>query len=217
MYFASVRISCCLITRNHPPQLLGASFTLLRARLVRSTAVPRIQRSSSAVATNSSIFVLFFTTIIALLPPGAFWLPHSPSGQTASQYNLASPRHLPVRLFTPPPRPRLPCLQYSKRLFYFALNTGLGAPVGSAVAGSADFISRALRVRKALGGGMRQSGVVAAAALEGLRKQLPRIGEDHVNAKRLAQVHVICNVRRSNRLRYFDIWVVVVVVVVNGF
>eukprot|EP00903_Cladosiphon_okamuranus_P009504 g9056.t1 len=64
---------------------------------------------------------------------------------------------------------------------------GLGAPVGSAVAGSADFISRALRVRKALGGGMRQSGVVAAAALEGLRKQLPRIGEDHANAKRLAQ------------------------------
>ncbi|CAM9304156.1 unnamed protein product [Scytosiphon promiscuus] len=64
---------------------------------------------------------------------------------------------------------------------------GLGAPVGSAVAGSADFINRALRVRKALGGGMRQSGVVAAAALEGLRKQLPRIGDDHTNARRLAQ------------------------------
>lgn len=56
------------------------------------------------------------------------------------------------------------------------------------MAGSADFVNRAMRVRKALGGGMRQSGVVAAAALEGLRKQLPRIGEDHANAKRLAQV-----------------------------
>lgn len=56
------------------------------------------------------------------------------------------------------------------------------------MAGSADFINRALRVRKALGGGMRQSGVIAAAALEGLRKQLPRIGEDHTNARRLAQV-----------------------------
>ncbi|CAM9460897.1 unnamed protein product [Ectocarpus sp. 12 AP-2014] len=64
---------------------------------------------------------------------------------------------------------------------------GLGAPVGSAVAGSEDFINRALRVRKALGGGMRQSGVVAAAALEGLRKHLPRIGDDHANARRLAQ------------------------------
>ncbi|CAM9284477.1 unnamed protein product [Ascophyllum nodosum] len=64
---------------------------------------------------------------------------------------------------------------------------GLGAPVGSAVAGTADFVSRAMRVRKALGGGMRQSGVIAAAALEGLRKQLPRIGEDHANARRLAQ------------------------------
>ena len=68
--------------------------------------------------------------------------------------------------------------------------SGLGAPVGSAVAGTADFVSRAMRVRKALGGGMRQSGVIAAAALEGLRKQLPRIGEDHANARRLAQVHV---------------------------
>ncbi|CAM9808283.1 unnamed protein product, partial [Sphacelaria rigidula] len=64
---------------------------------------------------------------------------------------------------------------------------GLGAPVGSAVVGSADFISRAHRVRKALGGGMRQSGVVAAAAMEGLRKQLPRLSDDHANARRLAQ------------------------------
>ncbi|CAN0027210.1 unnamed protein product, partial [Discosporangium mesarthrocarpum] len=64
---------------------------------------------------------------------------------------------------------------------------GLGAPVGSAVVGTADFVSRAHRVRKALGGGMRQGGILAAAALEGLRKQLPRLGEDHANAKRLAQ------------------------------
>lgn len=71
---------------------------------------------------------------------------------------------------------------------YTSFGPGLGAPVGSAVVGSADFVNRAMRVRKALGGGMRQSGVVAAAALEGLRKQLPRIGEDHANAKRLAQV-----------------------------
>lgn len=71
--------------------------------------------------------------------------------------------------------------------------------MGSAVAGSEDFIHRALRVRKALGGGMRQSGVVAAAALEGLRKQLPRIGEDHANAKRLAQVCVNVNVTIDTR------------------
>lgn len=79
-----------------------------------------------------------------------------------------------------------------------SLTSGLGAPVGSAVAGTEDFISRALRVRKALGGGMRQSGVVAAAALEGLRKQLPRIGEDHANAKRLAQV-CACTVKFRTR------------------
>lgn len=64
---------------------------------------------------------------------------------------------------------------------------GLAAPAGSAVCGSTDFIARARRVRKALGGGMRQSGILAAAASEGLRKMLPRIGEDHATAKRLAE------------------------------
>ena len=92
-----------------------------------------------------------------------------------------------MKIIFPPPPP-LGCLYV---IFSRSLRaSGLGAPVGSAVVGSADFISRAMRVRKALGGGMRQSGVVAAAALEGLRKQLPRIGEDHTNAGRLAQVGV---------------------------
>lgn len=50
---------------------------------------------------------------------------------------------------------------------------------------------------------MRQSGVVAAAALEGLRKQLPRIRDDHVNAKRLAQARMVCRVKvRSARVAF---------------
>jgi threonine aldolase len=63
---------------------------------------------------------------------------------------------------------------------------GLGAPVGSALCGSADLIARARRVRKMLGGGMRQAGVLAAAALHALDHHVTRLADDHANAKRLA-------------------------------
>jgi threonine aldolase len=62
---------------------------------------------------------------------------------------------------------------------------GLGAPVGSAVAGSAEFVEQARRVRKMLGGGVRQGGVLAAAALVGLDR-MERLAEDHARAKTLA-------------------------------
>lgn len=64
---------------------------------------------------------------------------------------------------------------------------GLRAPVGSAVAGSKDFIAEARRVRKLFGGGMRQAGVIAAAALVGLEDERARLPEDHARAKRLAE------------------------------
>ena len=62
---------------------------------------------------------------------------------------------------------------------------GLGAPVGSAIAGSAAFVAEARRARKLFGGGMRQAGVVAAAALVALDSR-SRLGEDHALARRLA-------------------------------
>ena len=64
---------------------------------------------------------------------------------------------------------------------------GLGAPVGSALCGPRELISRAHRVRKMLGGGMRQAGVLAAAVLHALDHHLDRLAEDHANARRLAQ------------------------------
>eukprot|EP00899_Mesostigma_viride_P025858 jgi/Mesvir1/6457/Mv19536-RA.1 len=67
------------------------------------------------------------------------------------------------------------------------LSKGLGAPVGSVVVGSADFIAKARRMRKVLGGGMRQLGVVAAAALEAFRCQKDKLHEDHANAKLIAE------------------------------
>jgi threonine aldolase len=69
----------------------------------------------------------------------------------------------------------------------FCLSKGLGAPVGSLVAGPSDFIEEALKVRKRLGGGMRQAGVLAAAGIVALRDQVDRLAEDHANARLLAE------------------------------
>jgi len=63
---------------------------------------------------------------------------------------------------------------------------GLRAPVGSAVSGSKDFIAEARRVRKLFGGGMRQAGVIAAAALVALEEERSRLPEDHARATKLA-------------------------------
>jgi threonine aldolase len=64
---------------------------------------------------------------------------------------------------------------------------GLGAPVGSVVAGPAPFIARAHRFRKMFGGGMRQAGILAAAGLYALDHNIARLAEDHANARRLAE------------------------------
>ncbi len=64
---------------------------------------------------------------------------------------------------------------------------GLGAPVGSALVGPRDFIARARRIRKLLGGGMRQAGVLAAAARYALQHHVDRLAEDHRNAQVIAE------------------------------
>lgn len=64
---------------------------------------------------------------------------------------------------------------------------GLGAPVGSALAGPAAFVAKARRVRKLFGGGMRQAGVLASAALYALDNHIERLAEDHRNAQVIAQ------------------------------
>lgn len=69
----------------------------------------------------------------------------------------------------------------------FCLSKGLGAPVGSILCGSTDFIAKARRWRKMLGGGMRQAGVFAAAGIVALETMISRLAEDHANAHRLAR------------------------------
>lgn len=69
----------------------------------------------------------------------------------------------------------------------FCLSKALCAPVGSVLCGSQDFIQRAHRIRKQLGGGMRQAGILAAAGIVALETMIDRLAEDHARAKRLAQ------------------------------
>jgi threonine aldolase len=67
------------------------------------------------------------------------------------------------------------------------LSKGLGAPAGSVLLGSADFIKKAIRARKILGGAMRQAGVLAAAGLYALEHNVERLAVDHANAELLAR------------------------------
>ena len=67
------------------------------------------------------------------------------------------------------------------------MSKGLGAPVGSLIVGSKTFIEKALRCRKALGGGMRQAGILAAAGLIALEKGPARMVQDHKFTKRIAE------------------------------
>ncbi len=66
------------------------------------------------------------------------------------------------------------------------LSKGLGAPIGSVLCGSAELIGKARRLRKMVGGGMRQAGMLAAAGLYALEHQVQRLADDHANAERLA-------------------------------
>jgi threonine aldolase len=69
----------------------------------------------------------------------------------------------------------------------FCLSKGLSSPIGSLICGTSQFIAEARRNRKVLGGGMRQSGIIAAAGITALEEMVDRLAEDHENARRLAE------------------------------
>ncbi len=69
----------------------------------------------------------------------------------------------------------------------FCLSKGLGAPIGSMLVGTKEFISRARKGRKIMGGAMRQAGIIAAAGIMAIEKMIDRLGEDHENARYLAK------------------------------
>lgn len=89
----------------------------------------------------------------------------------------------------------------------FCLSKGLAAPVGSVLCGTSEFIAKATKIRKQLGGGMRQAGILAAAGLVALDKMVERLQEDHQNARILAEalsnmraVHLTKGIPQTNML-----------------
>lgn len=94
-----------------------------------------------------------------------------------------------ARVFNASAATGVPVREYGKigDSLMFCLSKGLSAPVGSMLVGPKDFIAYARRVRKALGGGMRQVGVLAAAGIVALTEMVDRLGEDHIRAKQLAE------------------------------
>jgi threonine aldolase len=107
---------------------------------------------------------------------------------------IAARHGLPVhldgaRLFNAAIAKRRPLTDWTRHVtsVQLCLSKGLGAPVGSVIVGPADFIWRARRMRKLLGGGMRQAGIIAAGGVYALKNMVDRLAEDHENAQILAR------------------------------
>jgi threonine aldolase len=106
----------------------------------------------------------------------------------AKKYNLYS--HLDgARIWNASVASGIPVKDYAEHFDSISscLSKGLGAPVGSIIGGTKEFIKEAFRVRKAWGGGMRQAGIIAAAGLYALKNNVERLEEDHRKAKILAE------------------------------
>jgi len=116
-----------------------------------------------------------------------------PLADMQAVYDVACRHNIPVhldgaRIFNAAIASGVPVKDYTgcTTSVQFCLSKGLGAPVGSIIAGPADFILEARRWRKRLGGGMRQAGVIAAAGIVALETMVERLAEDHANARLLA-------------------------------
>jgi threonine aldolase len=121
---------------------------------------------------------------------GTCCTPEEIAAVAAVAHSAGVPVHLDgARLFNASVALNRPVAEFARPVdsLTFCLSKGLGAPVGSLVCSSREFVARARRVRKMLGGGMRQVGVLAAAGLVALESMVERLAEDHLNARRLAE------------------------------
>ena len=93
-----------------------------------------------------------------------------------------------ARIFNAAVASRIDVKEFTKHVdnLMFCLSKSLSCPIGSVVVGDQQFIERARKTRKVLGGGMRQAGIIAAAGIVALETMIDRLAEDHANAKRLA-------------------------------
>ena len=118
-----------------------------------------------------------------------------------------------ARIFNAQAATGIPAREFARYVdsVMFCFSKGLAAPVGSILVGPRDFIDEARRVRKLLGGGMRQAGVLAAAALVALNEMVDRLAEDHARARRLAEglreipgIHLDLDTVETNMV-YFEV------------
>jgi threonine aldolase len=164
--------------------------------------IPRLVRGNMGVMTPLDIEAALRPTNIHFPPTsllcienthnragGAMWTP----SQTKSVYDFAKGHGLNVyldgaRIFNAAVAQNLDPREFTRNVdtLMFCLSKGLSAPVGSLVVGNQDFIDRARKCRKMLGGGMRQAGIIAAAGIIAIEKMVDRLKDDHENAKILA-------------------------------
>ena len=121
---------------------------------------------------------------------GTVWTP----SQTKAVYDLAHGRGLKVhmdgaRIFNAAIAQNIDVRELTQYVdsLMFCVSKGLSAPVGSLAVGNREFIDKARRYRKMVGGGMRQAGVIAAAGIIAIEKMVDRLKDDHSNAQRLAK------------------------------
>ena len=165
--------------------------------------IPRLIRGNMGVMTPSDIEAalrppdIHFppTTMICIenthnRAGGTMWTP----AQIKAIYDFAKGRELKVhmdgaRIFNAAVAQNLDVRQFTRYVdtLMFCLSKGLSAPIGSLAVGDREFIERARKCRKMLGGGMRQAGVIAAAGIIAIQKMVDRLKEDHANAKTLAK------------------------------
>jgi threonine aldolase len=121
---------------------------------------------------------------------GTCCTPEEISAIAAVAHEASVPVHLDgARLFNAAVALERPAREFTRDVdsVTFCVSKGLGAPVGSVICGSTDLIGKARRVRKMLGGGMRQAGIIAAAGIIALERMVDRLAEDHANARALAE------------------------------
>ncbi|MDD1765762.1 MAG: low-specificity L-threonine aldolase [Methanomassiliicoccales archaeon] len=120
---------------------------------------------------------------------GTVWTPKEVSAVSICAHDLGMKVHIDgARIFNAAVALDVGVKEYAKNVdsISFCLSKGLSAPVGSIIVGDKEFIEKARKTRKMLGGGMRQAGVIAAPGIVALTKMVGRLKEDHDNARKLA-------------------------------
>ncbi|MCR4404483.1 MAG: low-specificity L-threonine aldolase [Candidatus Acetothermia bacterium] len=171
-----------------------AAFSGVLARPIQ-TARGVLPLEAVAEAIRSAIYYLSRTGLVCIenthnRKSGAIYPLEAARELLEFAHSKGLPVHLDgARIFNAAVALGLPARELARGLdsVMFCLSKGLGAPVGSLLLGSRAFIEEARRVRKMLGGGMRQAGVLAAAGLYALEHHIDCLAEDHENARLLAQ------------------------------